>query len=917
MAVNPPVVRVENLSHCYGAVTALSAVSLELPAGGRIGLVGPDGVGKSTLLALMAGVRRLQQGRVEVFGDSVADARHRRLMYCRVAYMPQGLGHNLYASLSVYENVDFFGRLFGLSPLQRRARIEELLDGTGLLPFAQRQTGKLSGGMKQKLALCCALIHDPDLLILDEPTTGVDPLSRRQFWELIERIRARSPGMTVIAATAYMEEAERFDWLVMMNAGQVLASEATAQLKARTGAASMEEAFVALLPPARRYAHERPAVAPQRAQASEIAIEARGLTKRFGDFLAVDCVNFAIHRGEIFGFLGSNGCGKTTTMKMLTGLLPIGSGEAQLFGKPLDADDIAIRMRVGFMSQSFSLYTELSVRQNLELHAHLYHLPKAQIQPRIAELTAFMGLGDVLEQRAESLPLGLRQRLSLAVAVIHQPELLILDEPTSGVDPVARDHFWDMLLDLSRRQGVTIFLSTHFMNEATRCDRVSLMEAGRVLAEGAPTELVARYGLDSLEAVFIHCLEEARGLTSAASAQYSHADAALIGGEKSAHIAQASSAAFSWGRLLAYVRRETMELLHDRIRLAFAMFGPLLLLSVMGYGFSMDVEHIAFAVLDGDHSPESRVYIDQFSASSYFSAQAPLLSYEELEQGLRAGDIRLALAIPPEFGKNLRRGRNPEVAVWLDGSLPFRAETMRGYVQKLHRDYLNQLARQGDAPPLPADPIKVEARFRYNQAFKSVYALMPGMLGVMLLVIPAILTAVGVVREKELGSIVNLYATPVTRLEFLLGKQLPYLAVGLVNALCLVLATVYVFDVPMKGSFPAFAVGAVLQVAAATGFGLLISSFARTQIAALFGAFLLTIMPAINFSGLMSPVASLTGGAAVTAITLPGAYFNRVAVGVFTKSLDADNLLSEYAALALLVLAFTGISLLLLKTQED
>ncbi|WP_156302845.1 ATP-binding cassette domain-containing protein, partial [Methylogaea oryzae] len=493
------VVRVEGCSHSYGAVAALSGIDLTLPAGGMIGLVGPDGVGKSTLLALIAGVRRLQRGRVEVFGGSMADAGHRRLMYCRVAYMPQGLGQNLYPSLSVYENVDFFARLFGLPPAQRRDRIQELLAATGLSAFAERQAGKLSGGMKQKLALCCALVHDPDLLILDEPTTGVDPLSRRQFWELIERIRRRRAGMTVLAATAYMEEAERFDWLVAMDAGRLLACEPSADLKARTGAASMEEAFVALLPEEKRAGHSRLSIPPLPAEIRDTAIEARGLTKRFGRFVAVDNVDFAIRRGEIFGFLGSNGCGKTTTMKMLTGLLPITSGEARLFGKPVNAKDIASRKRVGFMSQSFSLYAELTVRQNLELHAHLYHLPEERRQPRIAELVARMGLEEAMDQRAEGLPLGLRQRLSLAVAVIHEPELLILDEPTSGVDPVARDRFWELLLGLSRRQGVTIFLSTHFMNEAARCDRVSLMEAGKVLAEGAPADLVRRYGLNGLE----------------------------------------------------------------------------------------------------------------------------------------------------------------------------------------------------------------------------------------------------------------------------------------------------------------------------------------------------------------------------------------------------------------------------------
>ncbi len=432
----------------------------------------------------------------------------------RIAYMPQGLGRNLYPTLSVLENLDFFGRLFGQSRAERRRRIDELLRATGLAPFPDRQVGKLSGGMKQKLGLCCALIHDPDLLILDEPTTGVDPLSRRQFWELIQLIRARRPHMCVLVATAYFDEAERFDRLVAMDGGRILAFDTPAALKASTRARTLEETFVALLPEAKRDGHLGLIIPPRRAGDHEIAIEARELTRRFGDFVAVDAVSFRIARGEIFGFLGSNGCGKTTTMKMLTGFLPASEGQAWLLGKPVDAHDLATRRRVGFMSQSFSLYTELTVRQNLDLHARLFHLARARIKPRIDELAQRFGLVEHLDELAEIVPLGVRQRLSLAVAVIHEPEMLILDEPTSGVDPVARDRFWELLIELSRSRGVTIFISTHFMNEAMRCDRISLMHAGRVLAQGAPSEIVRDAGAKDLEEAFITHLQRAESVAS-------------------------------------------------------------------------------------------------------------------------------------------------------------------------------------------------------------------------------------------------------------------------------------------------------------------------------------------------------------------------------------------------------------------
>ncbi|HSV21705.1 MAG TPA: ATP-binding cassette domain-containing protein, partial [Xanthobacteraceae bacterium] len=451
------VARIESVTQRYGKTSALSDLSLDIPAQCMAGLIGPDGVGKSTLLALISGVRKIQTGKVMVLDGSMVDENHRRASYGRIAYMPQGLGRNLYPILSVFENIDFFGRLFGQGAVERRERIDELLKATGLDPFADRPCGKLSGGMKQKVSLCCSLMHDPDLLVLDEPTTGVDPLSRRQFWELIDSIRARRPLMSVIVATAYMDEASRFDWLAAMDDGKVIANGAPKQILAQAQKPTLDEAFIALLPPEKRAQHQEVILRPLPASKDQTpVIEADGLTRRFGDFVAVDHVSFRIGRGEIFGFLGSNGSGKSTTMKMLTGLLPASEGSAKLFGKPVDADDMKTRQTVGYMSQAFSLYGELTVRQNLELHAHLYHLPPNEIEPRINELLERYDLKDVADAMPESLPLGIKQRLQLAVAVLHRPPLLILDEPTSGVDPVERDAFWRSLIELSRNDGVTI-----------------------------------------------------------------------------------------------------------------------------------------------------------------------------------------------------------------------------------------------------------------------------------------------------------------------------------------------------------------------------------------------------------------------------------------------------------------------------
>ncbi|MCK9470023.1 MAG: ATP-binding cassette domain-containing protein, partial [Porticoccaceae bacterium] len=339
-----PVARVAGLSLRYGRTLALDCIDLDIPAGVMAGLIGPDGVGKSSLLSLVAGARAIQQGRVEVLGGDMAQDRHRRRTCPRIAYMPQGLGKNLYHTLSVAENLDFFARLFGHDRGERQRRAADLLDATGLAPFTERPAGKLSGGMKQKLGLCCALIHDPDLLILDEPTTGVDPLARRQFWALIERIRSDRPGMSVLVATAYMEEAAGFDWLVAMSDGRVLATGSPAELLEASGGDDLESAFIALLPEEQRASHRPVVIAPRQSAVSaegELAIEAEDLTMRFGDFTAVDRVSLRIPRGEIFGFLGSNGCGKTTTMKMLTGLLPATEGRAWLFGNEVNPHDLA------------------------------------------------------------------------------------------------------------------------------------------------------------------------------------------------------------------------------------------------------------------------------------------------------------------------------------------------------------------------------------------------------------------------------------------------------------------------------------------------------------------------------------------------------------------------------------------------
>lgn len=761
------------------------------------------------------------------------------------------------------------------------------------------------------------MIHDPDFLILDEPTTGVDPLSRRQFWELIGAIRAERPAMSVLVSTAYMDEAEQFDWLVAMNAGRILDTGSPAALKQKTAAPDLETAFVRLLPQEKRHGKTALEIPPLETIDGAPAIVAKGLTRRFGDFTAVDHVSFEIRQGEIFGFLGSNGCGKTTTMKMLTGLLPASEGSSFLFGKPVDANDLEARKRVGFMSQSFSLYGELTVGQNLELHARLFHLSPEKTPERITVLVDRFGLREHLDSLASSLPLGIRQRLSLAVAIIHEPEILILDEPTSGVDPVARDRFWELLIDLSRKDKVTIFISTHFMNEALRCDRISLMHAGKVLVCDEPAQLIAAKGAASLEAAFIGYIEDAIVGDPEIVAALPSGAALTSDAEGLAYARrQRRGSGFNVSRALAYSYREAMEVMRDPVRLAFAFLGSMVLLVLMAYGISQDVENLTYAALDLDQTPESRAYLRNFSGSRYFTERPEIKSKAELETRLQSNDITLAIEIPPEFGRAVKRGDRPTVSTWIDGANTARAGTIQGYVAGVHAQFLTALARDSGQTPAIANTATVEPRYRYNPAFESIYAMGPSVPALLLLLFPAILMAVSVAREKEIGTITNFYVTPTSRLEFLLGKQMPYVAIGMINFFILTLLVVVVLQVPLKGSFLALTIGALLYVAASTGYGLLISALTKSQVAAVFAGAILSMMPTMQFSGMLQPVSTLEGGARIMGTLWPTTYYMHLSVGAFTKGLGLGDLAPDMLALAAFTPVFVLIAAALLKKQE-
>ena len=910
-------VDLRGVSHKYGQTVALNDVSLQIKRCATVGLIGPDGVGKSTLLSLIAGVKIIQHGQVLVFDGNMAEKSSRKILSHRIAFMPQGLGQNLYPTLSVTENVDFHARLFGLRGGVRRQRIARLLQSTGLSPFADRPAGKLSGGMKQKLSLCCALVHNPELLILDEPTTGVDPLSRRQFWSLIDELRAENPDMTVIVATAYFDEAKRFEYLLAMDDGRLIVNAPTQQVLDDTHTDTLEEAYVKLLPPTKQDKGGALQLTPFVAEKdAPPAIEAKDLTKRFGDFIAVNNVSFTIQRGEIFGFLGSNGCGKSTTMKMLTGLLDASSGSAKLLGHTVDANDMKTRMKIGYMSQSFSLYEELTVRQNLVLSARLYQMDDAQISPAVEESLQQFDLVDFGDTAPGDLPLGIRQRLQLAAACLHHPEVLILDEPTSGVDPIARDMFWKHLLHLSRDNRTTIFVSTHFMNEAERCDRISFMHQGRVLAIGTPKQLCKNKNTDDLETAFIEYLEEAAG-TDKNNATTENKTNATENTEVSASSSNnADSLRYWFGTVWTFAVREGKELLRDKIRLFFALLGPVVLMLMAAWSVSFDVEHVKFAVLDRDQTVESRALVEYFRGSRYFNFTENLHTADEIDETLKVSKARLVIDIPPHFGRDLLRGNKPEVGFYVDGTMPFMTENIKSFILLILTNYGSDQWRASGLPVSLQSSVSVAPRYTYNQDFKSIYAITPGMIMMAMMLIPVMMTALGVVREREIGSITNLYTSPASVRQFLVGKQIPYVVVSFLSYLILVWLAVVVLGVPVQGSFVAMSIGALALICAATAFGLLISSFVKSQVAAIFGSAILSLIPALNFSGLLYPLSTLTGINYWIGWGFPTAWYQLISLGGFTKGLGFVDFINYYLVLLAFCMFYVLLAGCFLKKQE-
>ncbi|MFH0800948.1 MAG: ATP-binding cassette domain-containing protein [bacterium] len=557
--MNEPVLSIKNISRNFRKVEAVRNVSLEVKPGEIFGLIGPDGAGKSTLIYLATGLLSAKSGTVQLLGlDPQKDPES---VKSYLGILPQGLGLSLAAELSVEENINYFAEINGVEPARRETMKEQLLRATDLARFKDRPAKNLSGGMKQKLGLCCTLIHSPEMVFLDEPTTGVDPISRRDIWTLINQI-VQQEKITIFLTTSYMDEAERCHRMGLMHQGEILAMGDIAELTSSLGGKLLEiqvddqqkalpalkatGVFSAVYPMGHRInaiartgldgeaavrqaagndgfrlvqvEEGRPALEdvflemvmkgsgtsdqealeeffktgaprPSSKKADGPMIEVNHLSKTFGKFTAVDKVTFDVRRGEIFGFLGPNGAGKTTTIKMLCGLFPPTSGTGRIAGFDLMKEQMNIKKSIGYMSQKFSLYRDLTVGENIELYAGIYGVPPEDLRRRKELLLRIADLSGRENAITDSLPMGIKQRLALGCTIIHQPEVIFLDEPTSGVDPVARRIFWDIIFFLSRKVGVTVLVTTHYMDEAEHCDRLSLMHMGKLIALGSPEEL--------------------------------------------------------------------------------------------------------------------------------------------------------------------------------------------------------------------------------------------------------------------------------------------------------------------------------------------------------------------------------------------------------------------------------------------
>jgi ABC-type multidrug transport system ATPase subunit/ABC-type Na+ efflux pump permease subunit len=951
-----------------GVVTrALDNVSLEVRRGALTALVGPDGAGKTTLMRLTAGLMTADSGDLSVLGIDVAA--NPQQVQSQIGYMPQRFG--LYQDLSVQENLDLYADLHGIGADERRDRYPRLMEMTALGPFVQRQAGRLSGGMKQKLGLACTLICSPELLLLDEPTVGVDPLSRRELWAIILQL-VKDEGLTVLLSTSYLDEAERCGHVIVLHEGKVLshgrpdevaelatgrvflaepppgrtprgmqarmldspdvidavpegghvrlvmaaeASGTTFDGASMTPArARFEDGFMLLL---RRITPDRPAVAMTlerhpAADGDQVVVEVKDLVRHFGAFTAVDHVSFAVRRSEIFGLLGPNGAGKTTTFRMLCGLLPPTHGTLRVAGVDLHRARAAARQQLGYVAQKFALYGDLSVAENLDFFASAYGLRGARRRERIAWALEQFELEPLMRQPSGLLPGGYKQRLAMAAALLHEPEILFLDEPTSGADPLARREFWRRITSLAE-QGVTVIVTTHFMEEAEYCDHVAILDHGRILAHGTPAE-IRRYapveeGRESrMEDAFIAIVAASRKVEASppVQLQVTAPRPFTIDGTPGDLTARV------W-RIWALVKKEVRQILRDPSSIAVGVVMPVLLILLFGYGLTLDVKNVPVAVVLEDTSPDAIELASTFQLSPYFHAQL-MTSMAQAEDLILASQVDGIIRIRPDFSRQMRSG-DAEVQILAHGRDANRARIIQGYAQGAVGQW--NARRIAEGQNVSSGPVVVQDRLWFNEANESRYFLVPGLVVLVMTVLGALLTALVVAREWEQGTFEALFVTPVRAGEILLSKVLPYLGLGIFGLVLCLLAAKFLFQVPFLGSLWVLSLGSLLYLLVALGIGLLISSTVKAQFVASLIVVVAAFIPALMLSGFLFELHNLPVAVRFLSYLFPARYF----VALLQTVLLAGDVwpiilpnLAVLAGMAMLLFALTRVGF---KKQLD
>jgi ABC-2 type transport system permease protein len=943
------------------AVRALDHVSCDLACGQLTCLAGPDGAGKTTLIRLIAGLFAADSGTVSVMGiDAAADPAQ---VQARVAYMPQRFG--LYEDLSVAENLALYADLHGVGAAERERRFAGLMEMTGLGDFTRRLAGKLSGGMKQKLGLACTLISSPELLLLDEPTVGVDPLSRRELWQIIGELVGH--GLTVLVSTSYLDEAERCERVLVLHDGRVLAWAPPQQVTAHaqglaylatpvagtrardlqsrllgapgvidavpqggrvrlvavdTGGLSgllqgapleavparFEDGFMLLMYQDRRTGSEVPdsgfdrapdpapptaAQAPSGEEVPPPEVEVRNLVRRFGRFTAVDNVSFTVRRGEIFGLLGPNGAGKTTTFRMLCGLMPPSGGSLTVAGIDARSAGAAARQHLGYMAQKFSLYGDLSVRENLEFFASAYGLHGERRRQRLHEAMRQVGLEGKENLAAARLPGGYKQRLAMAAALLHEPEILFLDEPTSGADPLARREFWQRITALAAR-GVTVIVTTHFMEEAEYCDRAVIMDGGRMLAEGTPERLRAHgrsadNPAPTMDDAFVAVVAASRPPLPQTKVPESYGQAPSM---------PRNALRARMRRTWALTRKESRQIFRDPSSIAIGIVLPLILILLFGYGLSLDVQRVPLAVVQQDPSLEASALRADFALSRYFAVVVPGSS-ADAGRLMAERKVDGVLTIPQDFSRRWRAGTG-QVQLLVNGINANNARIVEGYAAGPLGQW--QAEYGGNA----GGPVVVAERLWFNDARDSHFFLVPGLVVLVMTIIGAFLTALVVAREWERGTLEALFVTPMRLSELMASKLIPYFGLGMVGfALCMFSAE-FLFHVPIKGSLLLLCGSSMLYLLVSLGIGLLVSIRVKSQFLASQMALLLSFLPAVMLSGLVYDLRSMPPFVRAVTAVVPARY----AIALMQTLFLAGNIWSVIGpSLAVLAIMAAGVLL--------